>query len=241
MEMWTKVRVANGNAGDDCDNQVWQGFYAGNNMGGADVYVTADTLRRFVDAVEAEQDEWDRLNNPYTSANESLAFGTGAVKVPGTKVVVYPLFDMALEVVQRFDPTAGKTYSHRHADGTVTMEPYGAWVNVAPILGNPKPMGFVINEQDYAEGRSGDQPFLRVRVEEPEPPKPPYTDHDGNRTDDPRCELGLCVACNDDALARLEAPNPALSVTSPEYVTDSKYRARVHDAFHALGVEYRDS
>ena len=169
MELWTKVRVANANAGDDADNHVWQGFYAGNNMGGVDVYVTADTLRRFVDVAESMQDEWDRLNNPYTFAAEALAFGTGAVKVPGTKVVVYPLFDMALEVVQRFDPTAGKTYSHRHADGTVTMEPYGAWVNVAPVLGNPKPMGFVINEQDYAEGRSSDQPFERVRMDEPEP------------------------------------------------------------------------
>lgn len=70
--------------------------------------------------------------------------------------------------------------------------------------------------------------------------QPLYFDHEGNRTTDPRCELGLCVTCNDEALSRFESPQPALSVSDPRYARDEAYRARVHAAFKALGVTYRE-
>lgn len=68
-----------------------------------------------------------------------------------------------------------------------------------------------------------------------------YYDHNGNRTADPRCELGLCFQCIDSDLAIGQTPVvPALSTHDPLYATDGAYRLRVGRALALAGVTLRD-
>jgi hypothetical protein len=73
-------------------------------------------------------------------------------------------------IVQRFDPNRGRAYlifeqsPNQGLGGSAPMPRigyYGEWVNEGSIEGTPDPQGFVINEQDWQEGRSDTPPFLR--------------------------------------------------------------------------------
>jgi len=70
---------------------------------------------------------------------------------------------------------------------------------------------------------------------------PEFYDHHGQLTTDPRCELGLCRECLDDAFARMEpVPVPSLSPLDPRYIgPDPAYAARYERALAALGIRQR--
>lgn len=71
-----------------------------------------------------------------------------------------------------------------------------------------------------------------------------YTDHNGEPTDDPRCEMGLCFGCINSELdtnpsGEAYTFHPALAVAD-EFYTDQSYRTRVIEAYAALGVTLRE-
>lgn len=69
-----------------------------------------------------------------------------------------------------------------------------------------------------------------------------YYDHDGERTADPRCELGLCVECIDADLSAGQVPRvPSLSTHDERYLTDPEYRDRVATALVIAGVRLREA
>lgn len=158
------------------DAHVWQGFHSvgDNGMIGALVYVTADTLRavtdHFHDNVLAT--EWDRVHNGPTEDWNTLAFGdAGTIVSPVDGITpLYRLTFAEALVVQRFDPSKGRTYQERSAEG-IRDVPWGAWVNEETIDGSEGPLtdadegfvpvthGFYIDPKDVADGRS-DAPLI---------------------------------------------------------------------------------
>ena len=59
-----------------------------------------------------------------------------------------------------------------------------------------------------------------------------YFDHDGNPTNNPTCELGMCEDCLEESFATMRPiPVPALSTLDPRYKTDPEYQAEVIEAW----------
>lgn len=91
---------------------------------------------------------------------------------------------------------------------------------------------------DWRVRRGGHQ--RRSLVEDVDDALAPYYDHDGERTTDPRCELGLCVDCLDDDLGAGQVPRvPILSTHDERYLLDPAYRGRVVEALRVAGVTLR--
>lgn len=161
------------------DAHVWQGFHSrgDNGMIGALVFVTADTLRAVTDhfANDILRDEWQRVHNGPSDDWATLAFGDeGTIRSPIDGLTpLYRLTFAEVVIVQRFDPTAGRTYDRHEADGTITKVPYGAWLNEDTIDGidgfddagpdfEPVTHGFFIDPKDVAEGRT-DAPLIETK------------------------------------------------------------------------------
>jgi hypothetical protein len=152
------------------DAHVWQGFHTvgDNGMIGALVYVTADTLRAVTDHFHDNvlSTEWDRVHNGPSEDWETLAFGdAGTIVSPLDGITpLYRLTFAEAVIVQRFDPTMGRTYDRHLDSGNIEKVPMGAWVNEDTIDGFEQPFadagftpvthGFYIDPQDVAEGRS---------------------------------------------------------------------------------------
>jgi hypothetical protein len=72
------------------------------------------------------------------------------------------------------------------------------------------------------------------------PTEKPFWDHHGQRTTDPRCELGLCAECIEaDFAAMRPVTVPSLSPLDPAFKTDGAYRARYFAALDAAGITRR--
>jgi hypothetical protein len=245
-----RVRVAFTEVPDDEPNPVWQGWFDGYGMAGADIFVSPDTARRFLDHLEATapDDQWFKDHNPHEIA-DALAWNRTAMTLFGP---MYELGGYTLGIVQRYDEDAKR------------------WRNVEPVYGDPKPVGFstVHDAEPFVRGSrfGGPQPYVAVgpnerdsdphvedtrgdvvealttmaeaegRAAEMNAEGKRYFDHNGNRTDDPRCELGFCVDCIEHVLDGSGAPVPALSTADPAFRTDATYRAEVMTALRVAGV-----
>lgn len=175
-----RVRFAIGTA------KVFQGYHRKGEYGmvAANVWVTADTLRLIVDHVDAEiHDDFDRIHNPLEAEHDRLAFGDTAWEsdtrngmttwtsngrlAPDGATVLYPLTTFEATIVQRFDPTGGRTYDRIEWNGDVTKVPMGVWVTedtIDSFNGGvdgmvPEPVGFVADAALWAEGRSDTPPI----------------------------------------------------------------------------------
>jgi hypothetical protein len=322
MENLARVRFVMAEEGP---TPCFQGFHRGEHgLAGAAVYVTADTLRRIVKWHNKNASAFDAIHNRMETEESMLAFGdpewlhvaegSGAVTLaPDGMTPLYMLCTYEPLIVQRFDPNGGQEYAIMKVGVPAGTGHHGAWRNVAPYEGEVTPVGFVVDEQGWREGRT-DTPPIGLAPDDafpheptctaggdhigfpcPLPKKPlpacwlwnnglatvddagtlagymdggaeqeaecrffrkkaqenmafpdrcehhsPYTNHDGYSTEDPRCELGLCAICIDNSLATNQPILPALSVSDPTYLNNADYRKRVHDAFAAIGVTYRD-
>lgn len=231
---------------------VFQGFHRGEHgMCGATVYVTLDTLRAMVKWHRKQSNAFDLIHNRMEPEENMLAFG-GSVKdghvvltAPDGVTPLYMVCTYEPLIVQRFDPHGGKEYKI-HGGDAIGIGHFGVWRNECAIDGEATPVGFVVDEQGWNDGRSDTPPFKTVEQERAEAAAKPYTDHDGYPTDDPRCELGLCVECLDDALAsagveqRLVFRIPALSVADTRFGSDPAYRDKVIGAFKNAGITLRE-
>jgi hypothetical protein len=287
----------------------FQGFHRGEHgMAGAIVYVTADTMRRIVKWHNKMATPFDAIHNRMEAEESMLAFGAApgsgqvTLTAPDGVTPLYMVCTYEPLIVQRFDPDGGQEYAIMGNGSRVGTGHFGVWRNVAPFEGEVEPVGFVVDEQGWAEGRTDTPPIgLAPEDDAPVPDeqrhhKPlaacwlwsnglatvddagtlagymdggaeqeaecrmlrkqqqgrdnlfpdrcehhsPYNDHNGNRTEDPRCELGLCAVCIDESLSTQEPIYPALSVSAPAYLTKADYRQRVHDAFLSLRVAFKD-
>ena len=234
--MLTKVRFVMMEQGP---TPCFQGFHRGEyGMAGAIVWVTADTLRRIVKWHNKQMNAFDAIHNRMEMEEGFLAFGVDAdslyvTTAPDGVTPLYMLCTYEPVIVQRFDPNGGKAYDIHREGQPKGIGHFGVWENVAPYEGKVTPVGFVVDWDLWREGRSDTPP---IGLADEPCPLPPYHDHDGNRTTDPRCELGLCMTCLNEMLDSGQTVVPALSVADPRFLTDQTYRDRVWAAFAVIGV-----
>lgn len=173
MAKMDRVRFVAGDESEDSPVKVWQGFDAGTTNGSAGfdvVYVTAETLRQMADYDwdMVKDNAFDRVHNAPEGFWDRLAFGgdprwdsEGARFAPDGVTPVYAVSEWSSIIVQRFNPDGGRTYDIVRGGVKVGVGHFGVWENVHPVTGIPEPVGFVVDEKLWKEGRSDTPPFAR--------------------------------------------------------------------------------
>lgn len=180
MAEMDRVRFVAGDESEDIPVKVWQGYDAASNtMAGQIVFITAETARQMAEYEwdQMKDDEWNRQHNAPEGFWDLLAYGSkGARLAPDGVTPLYPLDWWTTIIVQRFNPNAGQTYDIVRGGVKIGVGHFGVWENVHPVYGIPEPVGFVVNPQDWAEGRGDTPPFQREDDEEEDEPEKVYVE-----------------------------------------------------------------
>lgn len=146
---------------------VFQGYDDGVcDMVGANVLVTADTLREVVQHIREDINgsPFDLEFNAPEPELEALSFGAGEKVAPDGMTPLYRIVSFGATIVQRYDPelpAGGGGWKGRWVNEEAIDAFHGGWDGMKPGTFEPVCHGFVISRRNVAEGR-GDSPLIET-------------------------------------------------------------------------------